>query len=42
MSEITGTENESTKKSIFEHILAICGYVLFCILLMIAAGFVSF
>lgn len=40
MSEITGTQNENKKKSIFEHILAICGYVLFCILLMIAAGVV--
>lgn len=40
MSEISNGKNENTNKSIFEHILAICGYVLFCVLLMFAAGFV--
>ena len=35
------TDNDTRKKSIFEHILAVCGYVLFCVLLLIAAGMVA-
>ena len=35
------TDNDTQKKSIFEHILAVCGYVLFCVLLLIAAGMVA-
>ena len=35
------TDNDTQKKSIFEHILAVCGYVLFCALLLVAAGMVA-
>ncbi len=34
-------DNDTRKKSIFEHILAVCGYVLFCALLLVAAGMVA-
>ena len=34
-------DNDTRKKSIFEHILAVCGYVFFCVLLLIAAGMVA-
>ena len=33
--------SDTQKKSIFEHILAVCGYVLFCLLLLVAAGMVA-